>query len=480
MLMTYPVICVLRTIRGLSTRTTLEEFPSGISVKPLAPVAPSFDFRTLNNKVRTAVSTQPSAVSALKAQVYSYSSFSIILFFLPEQTAIIKIGISGGSSQESENEKGSAHLLACGAFDGNAHKNGVAVMRAFEDIGAKVGAQASREDIVYTIAVGSENVAEALELAIDNVKAPIARDYMIEHARYRAAVKYARFMADPSERVSELVHEASFGENTPLGGSVYAPSLNGLLATDVLHFRNTQFSANNLLIAVHGACSASAVVDQIQAQTANGLAVGDAASFGAGFIGGEMRVRESIGGATKASLAFSAPAGNSGKAYEVLRSIVNSRVASPAQSHLHSKVHHYQSNAEWTDTFFNAYQATGLFGVNFTGDAKYVRTGLESFVNVLKAVAGGCTAEDLALAKNRLSVQSKLGAEGSLGASRLYTTLANGNGFTSAFSESDYSAVTKEEVVAAAQAALKSTPGYAVFGTTYQVPYLSDITKMMA
>ena len=63
------------------------------------------------------------------------------------QTATIKIGVLGGSSAERSFEKGSAHLLACAAFDGNAHKNGVAVMRGFEDIGAKVSAQASREDV---------------------------------------------------------------------------------------------------------------------------------------------------------------------------------------------------------------------------------------------------------------------------------------------------------------------------------------------
>lgn len=154
-------------------------------------------------------------------------AIALLIYAIPSplQTATIKIGVLGGSSAEGLAEKGAAHLLASGAFDGNAHKNGVAVMRAFEDIGAVVSAEASREQITYSIAVGSENAAQALELALDNFKAPIARDYvsstlglcdtsvlmlvmrclqMIEHARRRAAVKYANFMANPSERVFEV------------------------------------------------------------------------------------------------------------------------------------------------------------------------------------------------------------------------------------------------------------------------------------
>ena len=111
------------------------------------------------------------------------------------------------------------------------------------------------------------------------------------------------------------MHEASFGESTPLGGSVYAANLNSLLASDVLHFRNTNFTADNLCVAVHGgSLSADQVAAQIEGQVSSGLAAGSAASFGAGFTGGEMRVREDIGGATRASLAFAAPAGKAGAA----------------------------------------------------------------------------------------------------------------------------------------------------------------------
>lgn len=451
--------------RGMSTAPMLEEFPTGVVVQASKPVAPINKFNKLANGVRTAISSQPST------------------------TATIKISIRGGSSAENPQcEKGSAVVLASAAFDGNAHQNGVAVMRAFEDIGATVCARASRDQITYSVSCGSEYLSQALALAIDNVKAPVSRDWMIEHAKRRAAIQNVQ---SPCAIVMEMLHEASFGENTPLGGSMYSSSLDSLAASDVLHYRNTHFTAENMSVAVHGgSLSGETIASQIDSLVASGLpssaSAAGAGSAVSGFTGGEMRVRAAIaGGATRASLAFAAPTGQAGKAYEVLRVLLSGAVSSQGgrvQTHIHSMTHAYKSNAEWTDTYFNAYQSTGMFGVNLLGDAKYVTSGLEGFVAELKAVAGGkSTAEAVDVAKKQLQLQSLLRGEATVGgADRLLTTLLNGNGLSGTpFSESDYSAVTKEDVANAAKAVLKTTPGYAVYGTTYQVPFLTGVTNMM-
>lgn len=90
------------------------------------------------------------------------------------------------------------------------------------------------------------------------------------------------------------------------------------MVSDVLHFRNSQFTADNLCVAVHGGSQgADQVAAQIEAQVSSGLATGSAASFGAGFTGGELRVREDIGGATRASLSFAAPAGKAGESRQI-------------------------------------------------------------------------------------------------------------------------------------------------------------------
>jgi predicted Zn-dependent peptidase len=433
-----------------------EAFPSGVVVQPSQPVAPTNRFTKLTSGSRIAISSQPTT------------------------TATIKIAVRGGSSAESQAEKGAAVVLASAAFDGNAHLNGVAVMRQFEDIGAVVSARAGREQITYSISCGSERLQEALTLAVDNVKAPVSREWMIEHAKRRAAVQDTQ---SPGARVSEMLHEASFGENTPLGSSLYAPRLSALAASDVLHYRNALFASENVCVAVHGgSLSGDAVTKQLEGLLSTGLPSGKAATFSGGFSGGEMRVRDDMGGATRASLAFAAPAGNAGKAYEVLRAVLNGAVSSRGshvQTHLHSQTHSYRSNSEWTDTFFNRYSTTGMVGVNLLGDAKYVSSGLEAFIAELMAVAGGqSTAESIEVAKKQLQLESYLVGEVS-GADRLLASLVSGSAFETPLSESDYSGVTKEAVAAAAKACLQSTPGYAVLGATYQVPFLAGVAKMM-
>ncbi len=68
--------------------------------------------------------------------------------------------------------------MATAAFDGNVNKTGVAVMREFENIGAKVEARSDREKITYTIKVPSNELNRALELSIANLKSPIHREYV--------------------------------------------------------------------------------------------------------------------------------------------------------------------------------------------------------------------------------------------------------------------------------------------------------------
>ena len=83
--------------------------------------------------------------------------------------------------------------------------------------------------------------------------------------------------------------------------------------------------------------------------------------------------------------------------------MLDAAVSSKPSRTLHSNYHHYKTSSEWTNTFFQAYQATGMFGINFAGDAKYVSSGIEGFIGQLKAIAGGsCSAENLKSAKTKV------------------------------------------------------------------------------
>lgn len=445
---------VAARIRGLATRSLVDEYPGTLKVTAVAPTKPEFH-TALVNGIRVGAISEPSS------------------------TAVIKIGILGGSSAETLAEKGSALVLASGAFDGNLNKSGVAVVREFEDIGAVVGATSDREKITYTIKVPNEHFSRALELAAVNVKSPIHRNYIVERAKVRAKIAYDLFHANPSARLNEYLHEAAYGENTPLGGSIYPDDFDHLEASDVIHFRNSNFTAENLAIAVHGNLPVANLTGAVESHFHNVLAHGKAAKFSAGFTGGEVRVRDSHVCESHVGLAFGVASGKD-KANKVLRALLRQKVSSKAshvQVHLHSKVHHYENNHSLTKSFYNSYLSGGLFGLTFKGDAKYVSSALQESINELKKIASGAASTaDIQLAKKRLHVDDSLNGESLKVSTQLYNSVLAGGSKI----DRSYDSVTDADVAEAAKAALKSTPGYAVFGTTYQVPNLNTVAKWLA
>ncbi len=196
----------------------------------------------------------------------------------------------------------------------------------------------------------------------------------------------------------------------------------------MLHYRNTVFSVDNVVVSVHGAPDAGQVTSALGSHLSSGLSTGRKSNYSSPFTGGEVRVRASTGGASYVGLAFGAPTGQAGiningscvifdlillgKAYEVLGALLRYKLAtreSHIQFHHHSKVHHFKNKNEWTSTFFNPYKSTGFFGAVLKGDASYVTKGVHGLVDELKNIAGGkVESTQIDLVKNRVSFWSIL------------------------------------------------------------------------
>jgi predicted Zn-dependent peptidase len=102
---------------------------------------------------------------------------------------------------------------------------------------------------------------------------------------------------------AQLVHEAAYGENTPLGGSLYAADLDALCPTEVIAYRNRVFTAGNLRVAVSGNASAKDLKALTESTLSTGFAEGANAASKNEFVGGDVRVRANTG-RTRAALAF--------------------------------------------------------------------------------------------------------------------------------------------------------------------------------
>jgi predicted Zn-dependent peptidase len=101
----------------------------------------------------------------------------------------------------------------------------------------------------------------------------------------------------------QLIHEAAYGENTPLGGSLYAADLDALCPNEVIAYRNRVFTAGNLRVAVSGDASAKDLKALTESTLSTGFAEGANAAAQIEYVGGDMRVRANTG-RTRAALAF--------------------------------------------------------------------------------------------------------------------------------------------------------------------------------
>ena len=111
--------------------------------------------------------------------------------------------------------------------------------------------------------------------------------------------------------------EAAFGENSPLGASLYAPSLRKLSVSSALQYRARTFVRSNLVVAASG-ISHSALSPLLEAHAAavpsgGGQAATEPGAGVGGYVGGDVKVRTDTDGVSHMSIAFPAPAGEAGK-----------------------------------------------------------------------------------------------------------------------------------------------------------------------
>ena len=76
--------------------------------------------------------------------------YIVLLTLIPTslpQVVCLKFAVMGGSSAESKDERGSAHLLASAAFAGSAESTGLRMVRYLESLGATIDSYADKEKV---------------------------------------------------------------------------------------------------------------------------------------------------------------------------------------------------------------------------------------------------------------------------------------------------------------------------------------------
>ena len=360
-----------------------------------------------------------------------------------------------GSAYETLSQKGAAQLLASSAFSSTSTASSIRLIRDLENIGAVFESSADREKLDLSMSCPAD-VAESAFVIISNFFAngPNAH-YLIDESKEVAQVAYDNHFSDPASVLSELIHEAAYGEGTPFGSSFYAPNLKKLSGKEVLNFRSGNLNAGSTFIAASGVEAKSV---QTWAETAfQSLSTGNTKAPSAAFQGGDVKIKAETDGMTYSALAFPIPSGDAARAYEVLERTLASQLAG---SHV--------------SPFIAKYASGGIFGFYSTCNTGETGTKLQSAVAAMKEIAGGKASVDAA--KNTLSLRNSIMLEGEQSTSVMINTMRAGLSIDKA---AKYDDVSQSAVSAAASASLKSNPAYAVLGSTMGTPSYDSIAKML-
>ena len=418
--------------RRMATLTALEGFA--------APAT------TAGKRVTGAV-TSTTLKSGIKVVSKESNSGNVSLIF----------GILAGAKNETPSSKGAAHFLSTCAFAGAGETSGLRIVRELENHGATLTSTADREVITYGLTVPSEHLESVVGLVATAIQESPSRTYVFEEMKPSEAIHYDLFEADITANLNDAIHEAAFGENTPLGSSLFSSNFDELDVLAVKTFRDEHFKPSNIVVAATGV-SHDTLTKVIESAFSKLPSSGASAPVPSPYIGGEVKIKKA-GGVTHIALAFPVPPGSAAEPYAVL------------YSHLAAKIAALGVPKGSLSPFFNQYSTGGLIGFYAIGSASLAASNLEAAVAELKAASKSFPES----AKVKLSLQTVSAIEGDSCSPSSVLLSSTIKGI-----KTDLRSVSASAVAAAAGVLLKSKPSFAVIGATAGAPSLSSITSILS
>lgn len=383
-------------------------------------------------------------------------------------TASLKFAVRGGSAAEKYEEKGSAHLWASVAFAGTGKQSGLRLMRNLENSGVTVRANAHRERIVLSSSSDASVADFAVSSIAESIMSPPRDNYVITENLRIAEYDRQQLATSPRLQITEMLHEAAYGEWSALGSSVFSDDHVDVKAAR--NYRSRVFTPENLVIVSDGGVSHEALKGfvgsafpvsnemNLASVTAKDKAPpAPALNYKGGFLSQRSRLTN---GAALAAVAFPLPSGPKSRAASVVARLLSNSLKQSGAAHKGA-----------AGAFTSPYSKEGLVGVYASGSQESIKSVISSIAAELKSIAAKV---EPAEAANALSLDNFLAFENSGAVDMILTAQTLG------LSTADYldvRNVTAAEVSAAAKDMLSAKITYTVLGNTYGAMSYEEVAK---
>ncbi len=165
----------------------------------------------------------------------------------------IGVYIGSGSSQETEDECGIAHMLEHMAFKGTENRSAEKIAREIEDVGGDINAYTSKEVTAYYLKVLKENTNLGVDILSDIIKYSTFPKEEIERERGVIISEIGQSYDAPDDKVFENFTSTAF-KNQSIGRPILGTreTVSNFQQGDLKSFLQSNYAPENMVVASSG------------------------------------------------------------------------------------------------------------------------------------------------------------------------------------------------------------------------------------
>lgn len=199
--------------------------------------------------------------------------------------ASVSMGVwtGAGSRHETAREHGMAHFVEHMLFKGTTQRSAEEISRQIESLGASIDGFTVEDHTAYHVKGPAEHFGRLFDVLADLYRDPEFDPTEIDAEKQVIREEIAMVHDQPSQHLDDLISEAVWGRDHPLGRSITGTeeSLETFRRADVLDFHQRAYCGRNTVVSVAGNIDHDAVADFVVSRLgdlpAGSPASGDAA-----------------------------------------------------------------------------------------------------------------------------------------------------------------------------------------------------------
>lgn len=320
-----------------------------------------------------------------------------------------------GSRHEKSGEHGMAHFVEHLLFKGTPTRSAEDISRQIEGIGAGIDGFTVEDHTCYHSRCPAEQFVPLLDVMTDFYQNPVFDPQEIESERRVIREEIAMVRDLPSQYLEDLISEAAWGKNHPLGRSITGTveSISQFTRDDVFDFFNRAYTGEHTVVAVAGKITDHDSVADVIAERLGKMKRGSEFPFESapserqsGHVFGEIPSREQA----HVALAFRSADRYSEARYA--QKVINVILGENMSSRLFQSIRERLGLCYEVQSDCVALSDAGIFQVYLALDPDNLEPTLRSITDILDDLCESLISEsELEAAKRYISGQSRISLE---------------------------------------------------------------------